>query len=585
MMRAPASALSGRRCGGSVFLLVIILGLSAYIHMWNPAGVPLLMGDEGIYVERAVGVLDGELLYGRHDHPFFGQIVIAGFMQVTGYPDLFENPQTDPSYLEAFYAYPRAFMGLLAVIDTLLVYLIADRVFGRRVAAVAAVLFAATTMSLTLKMIMLDSILLPFVLLSVLFAVYSRGSDRKHALLLASGACLGLAILTKVPAVAMVPLCAVLAYSASGRIRDVGVWFAPAAAVVAVWPAVAAQAGQFDMWTGDVLQQAGRSNDGLPGALEKLFAFDPILMPLGMAGFVFAAACLILCIGRERRAAGGEGKTGGGEDGPAHGSLPPPASSPPDTCSGRILGGAVHACRGAGSNIRELRRHGFLVVWFSSILLFFGMIGYVSSWHLSMLLPALCIGGAVLIIRGGGRIARGARGPAGDRATLIAVLVIGLVGLSTAGVLVQFDTQSPEFAAASFMLQNHDETDTVKAVSVTSSWVLSDVYGMHNVTTYAGYGVREDTGKALLMVNNYAINVYTELAELCGDPAIRTSAAYDYQQRCRTAAGVIEIVEGGVPIREFVQEGGLVDALPQLPYGIERHLLNPYVIIERPSAG
>ena len=78
--------------------------------------------------------------------------------------------------MEALYAYPRAFMGLLAVLDTLLVYLIADRMFGRRVAAVTAVIFAVTPMSLMLRMVLLDSILLPFVLSSVLLALYSRGS-------------------------------------------------------------------------------------------------------------------------------------------------------------------------------------------------------------------------------------------------------------------------------------------------------------------------------------------------------------------------------------------------------------------------
>ena len=294
---------------GPLFLLAVIIALSTYTHTWNPAGFPVLHDDEGTYVKRGVGILNHEVLYGLHDHPFFGQTVLAGFMYVSGYPGLLDDPPSDPSHLGALYAYPRAFMGLLAVLDTLLVYLIADRMFGRRVAAVAAVIFAVAPMSLLLRMVMLDSILLPFVLSSVLLALHSRGpgssgggnsNRQRHALLLASGACMGLAILTKVPAAAMVPPCAILAYWASGRIRDVGLWLAPALVIPAVWPAYAAQAGQLDAWLRDVAWQAGRSNGGLPEAIRRLFEYDPVLVPLGMAGFAFAAACLVLRAGRMR---------------------------------------------------------------------------------------------------------------------------------------------------------------------------------------------------------------------------------------------------------------------------------------------
>ena len=570
MIRVPSTVLRMRWGNKHVFLLVVILAFSAYTHMWNPAGFPILKEDEGVYMERAVGILDGQVLYGKHDHPFFGQIVIAGFMHVTGYPDLFDDPQTDPSYLEALYAYPRAFMGLLAVIDTLLVYLIADRVFGRRVATVSSVLFAATLMSIDLRMIMLDSILLPFVLSSVLLALHACGSDRKHAVLIASGVCMGLAILTKVPAVAMVPLCAILAYSASGRIRDVGVWFAPAVAIPAIWPAYAAWAGQFDMWIGGVLWQAGRSNDGLPAVMGSLFKTDPVLMPLGMAGFVFAVSYLILRLGRER------GATGRGEPGDGNPSHDPLASS--TRHSYRILGGAARASRGAGSNVSESRRYGFLVVWFSPILLFFGAIGFVSYWHLSMLLPALCIAAAVLIlVAGRWRITRGAGGWTEDRVVLAASLAIGLVGMSTAGVLVHLDTQSPAFDAASFMLQNLDDPNAIKILPTTLFWVLSDVYGIQNATTYVGYGGQKGAERILLAISDHKIDHYSKLAEPCNDPAVPT----DHTPVCRDHPHIVNMLEiygEGSLIREFGHDGGLIGALPTLPDSVERRLTNPYKI-------
>ena len=67
-------------------MLVVIIALSAYTHTWNPAGFPVLEGDEGTYVQRSVGVLNHEVLYGLHDHPFFGQTVLTGFIYVSGYP-------------------------------------------------------------------------------------------------------------------------------------------------------------------------------------------------------------------------------------------------------------------------------------------------------------------------------------------------------------------------------------------------------------------------------------------------------------------------------------------------------------------
>ena len=601
---------------GSLFLLVVIIALSAYTHMWNPVGFLSYHGDEGIYINRGVGILDHEVLYGLHDHPFFGQTVLAGFMYVTGYQGLFDDPSTEPSHLEAFYAYPRAFVGLLAVLDTLLVYLIADRMFGRRVAAVSAVIFAVAPVSLLLRMVLLDSILLPFVLSSVLLALHSRGPGRRHLLLLASGACLGLAILTKVPAIAMIPPCAILAYSASRRIRDVGLWFAPAVAIPAAWPAYAAQAGQFDAWIRDVMWQGGRSNDGILEAMAGLFKSDPILIPLGMAGFAFAVICLVLRLGRGgRRATWGEEGEGKG-DGPPH---------DPRRTGHLGTGGAIRTGRRWEPYTVELRSLGFLAAWFSSILLFFGAIGYVTYYHLSMLLPALCIAVAVLILWGaGGLLARGTgRGPAGDRTILIAVTVIGLAGLLTSGVIVYLDVRASEFEAASFLLQNYsDEPNTVKVVPPTFYWLLSDVYGLQNTTgfsrdingwnghkKYAFYTLQNTTGgfsddndpvhgtpgvadpvmqgatgpsypyvssdveKVVLMFSGHNKKLLASKMENCDRTANSVSL------ECHEAYNVMGLYNKGDLIKEF-DAGVSLDAFPSLPANIERHLINPSFIVE-----
>ena len=547
---------SGKR---SLLLLMAIIALSTYVHMWNPAGFPILQGDEGTYIKRGIGILDNEILYGLYDHPFFGQTVLAGFMHVTGYQNLLDDPPSDPSHLRALYAYPRAFMGLLAVLDTLLVYLIADRVFGRRVAAVSSVLFAVAPMSLMLRMVLLDSIMLPFVLASVLLALHSRGSGRRHALLLASGACMGLAIFVKVPAVAMVPPCVILAYWAYGRIRDVGLWLVPALAIPAAWPAYAVWAGQSDGWVLDVMRQAGRSNGGLPETTRRLFEFDPVLISLGMAGFALAVACLVLRPGRGRGEAAGAGDL----------------QDPPRRRRGRGRG-LYGRIVGEGGGTEELRRHGFLAAWFSSILLFFGAIGYVSLWHLGMLLPALCIAAAVLILRvGGRRVTRGAGGRPQDRAALIAVTVIGLVGLSTTGVIVHLDTAMSEFDAVSFLLQDLDDPGATKVMHLTSWWVAEDVYGMQNATPYLRHDSRAGTGRVLLAISGERLDYFMQSGERCGDPA---GGGVD-PSYCRVSRNVLDTYNGSTLIREFGR-AGITDALPQLPYSIEKRLTNPCMIVE-----
>jgi 4-amino-4-deoxy-L-arabinose transferase-like glycosyltransferase len=70
------------------------------------------------------------------------------------------------------YTVPRVLMGLLAVIDTFLVYNIAECLYNRKVAFIASILFAVMPRTWSLRWILLDTISLPLLLSSILFAVY-----------------------------------------------------------------------------------------------------------------------------------------------------------------------------------------------------------------------------------------------------------------------------------------------------------------------------------------------------------------------------------------------------------------------------
>ena len=165
----------------SIILIFIPLILSAFTHIWNPIGFPAIHVDEGHYMRRAMQVLDGlgpqeskSSYFYPYDHPYFGQLFLASLLKIVGYPDSVSPKVGDVHSIEMLYMVPRVLMGLLAVADTFLIYKIADVRYGRNVAFFAAILFAVMPLSLLTRGILLDSLLLPFVLASILFASYAE---------------------------------------------------------------------------------------------------------------------------------------------------------------------------------------------------------------------------------------------------------------------------------------------------------------------------------------------------------------------------------------------------------------------------
>lgn len=258
--------------------------LSAYLHLWNPAGYPDIFFDEGIYMRRAMTVLEtGSPQEGTfYDHPYFGQLLLSGFLKVAGFPQAVEQS------LEMSYVAPRVLMGILAVLDTFLIYKIAEKRFNRRVAILASILFAAMPMTWMLRRILLDGILLPFMLSSILLALYSKDSENKNILILGSSALLGLAIFTKLTAVTMIPVVAYIIASNHG-IKTLARWLLPVFAIPSVWPAFAVHLGQLDYWVRDVLWQAGRGTGGILPITGYMYSIDPVMMVLGAASFGYAA--------------------------------------------------------------------------------------------------------------------------------------------------------------------------------------------------------------------------------------------------------------------------------------------------------
>ena len=308
----------------SIILLLIPLTLSAFTHIWNPIGFPAFHVDESHYMRRAMQVLQGlgpqeskdTYEYG-YDHPYFGQIFLAAILSLLNYPSSI-NPSVSSDSIEMLYLVPRVLMGILAVVDTFLVYKIADTRYNRKIAFVSATLFAVMPIGSLLRGIFLDSIALPFILLSILFAIYSTKSEaynrsndnnRKILLTLLSGLFLGLAIFTKMPVFTMIPLVTFIILKRSGtssnntsndsnsnfnirhsQLKLLAIWFVPVVLIPLIWPLYAISVGQFDNWIQGVVYQTARDTGGknLRSSILYIAEIDPVLLILGAAALIFS---------------------------------------------------------------------------------------------------------------------------------------------------------------------------------------------------------------------------------------------------------------------------------------------------------
>jgi len=196
-------------------------------------------------------------------------------------------------------------MGLLAVLDTFLVYKIAEYRHGRNVALFSSVIFAVMPLSWLLRRILLDSILLPFLLASILLAIYikrrknlhdvhtndnnSSSSSIKIPIILLSGILLGLAIYTKIPAFTMIPLVGFLVYTNSNKsLKALGLWFLPVILIPAMWPVYSISAGQFDDWKEGILHQVNRTGISMLASAKAVFQIDPVIMVMGISGIILS---------------------------------------------------------------------------------------------------------------------------------------------------------------------------------------------------------------------------------------------------------------------------------------------------------
>lgn len=412
----------------SMLLVLIPLALSAYTHLWNPVGFPNLFYDEGVYMRRAMHVMEGlgpqEAYY--YDHPFFGQIFLGGMLTIIGYPESL-NPSPDMQSIESLYQVPRILMGILAVIDTFLIYKISERMYNRNIALFASILFAVMPVAWFTRMILLDSILLPFLLFSIFLAVYATKSkseknnnNNNNILIVLSGVFLGIAIFTKIPAFTMIPLVAFLIYRNNNRsLKALGIWFVPVILIPLIWPAQSILAGAFTSWTNDVLWQINRENAGLPWIVFLLAITDPFIFAAGFGGLAYSF----------------------------------------------------------------VRRDYFILLWILPFMAFLGVLGYTNFFYWIPILPALCIGAAKLLFD----IIEKSKKITQKTLTVAILSSIVVFGLTSTTLLIVTDVTSAQIESAAYVAGYLDQTEDGAAGNPTVvsnpiySWIFKYVFDKDHI--------------------------------------------------------------------------------------------------------
>jgi hypothetical protein len=480
-------------------LILIPLILSAFTHLFNLGGFPCVNFDEAVGIRRAMHFLVGlgpqdpssrfdhsQASTSSYDHPHFGQIFLAGMFKIIGYPSSL-NPSSSIQSIEMLYVVPRVIMGMLAVVDTFLIYKIFERRYKSKTGAfIASTLFAVMPMTWLYRWILLDSILMPFVLSSILLAIYLRrnndnsvsddingsitiknlsiknalAKNKEIILTLVSGILLGLAIYTKVPAITIIPVVGFLIFTNTRKWKMLGLWFIPVVIIPLLWPGYALSVGQFDEWLDGVLWQATKreistgtdSSHSISSELKTIFNMDPVLISLSLLGIVYAA----------------------------------------------------------------IRRNYFILLWVVPFFIFSFMIHWVYFFHFILLLPVFCIASA-LLIKEIPDIVLKKNNLYKKVVPFAAISAIGIFGLTTTVLLIVSNYSLPYFAVSSFIVQHSNDNvvagtnnvtnkivdDTTIISSPAFSWIFSYVFGKdHVLPTRASQEL--STKKVLLVLDpNY----------------------------------------------------------------------------------
>jgi hypothetical protein len=482
----------------SVLLLVIPLAVSAFTHSWNPLGFPSFWYVEEIYLQRAMyvlhglGVVDPLTTYGHpYDHPYFGQLLLAGLLAIINYPDLLDFTSfTSSSYstdyntrdlvysINLLHLVPRLLIGMLAVFDTFLIYKIAEYNYNNKtIAFIASILFAVMPITWLTRKILLENLALPLLLSSILFAVCFRRSSsikvfqiipdiNRSILVLISGIFLGLAIFTKLPALAMIPLVGFLIFkSTNKKLKHITLWIIPVVLIPLIWPLDAFLKGEINVWLQDVLWQTQRQGESLLDAFTDFLRIDPVLITLGIVGLVYA----------------------------------------------------------------EIKRDFLVLFWVVPFIIFLFILGFVSFFYMLLLIPPICIAAARFIEDLVGKINNRKRRRMVAAAIVLPIAAFGLISTT---LLVTLNVTSSYLEVYAFVVQlliqdgleqvreaemNSENIGEARTTLIGNSWtrayywipkyIFNTEVDIVPITSSAMAGPTIDTERVILKLDNHILRL------------------------------------------------------------------------------
>lgn len=424
----------GTRRRSLVFILIPLV-LSAYTHLWNPTGFPSIHTDEGHYLRKAISTEIGQGLQpqDRYRAPYFGQIFLAGIFNIIGFPNVETFGEKNP--VEQLYLVPRVIMGILAVFDTFLLYRITEYRYGRNVAIIASILFAVMPFTWMIRRIFLETIQLPFILTSILL-ILNLGRGRQLQSSSPSQSQLKpqkdmeqpsrlqenqQQQLEQTQKQAYHSEYTKLTLIISGIFLGLAIFTKIPAftmiplGIIMVYM-VTRKKKYAIVWLIPVLlvpmlwpihaTLSGDMNDWIDGVryqvsrdrplintINTFFQIDPVLFILGMGGLIYSA----------------------------------------------------------------IKKDYFLLLWTIPIFVFLQAIGYVSSFHLILLLPPFCIAGATMIEKIGNNIANVRLK---NMLPYIRIAVIGIFGICSITMLITLNMNSTYYQALAFVLSNLPDSNS-----------------------------------------------------------------------------------------------------------------------------
>ena len=418
--------------------------------------------DEDIYIRKALRASEGLPLEADKTNPIYGWLFLSVALKAVGYPDsLHPSADGDASSIEMLYLIPRIFIAILAIIDTFLIFKISEYHFrDRKVALIASILFAVMPMTWLTRYVLLENIQLPFLLSSVLFALYLRVSGNttnQHKIrstlpmVLFSGICFGSAIFIKIPAFAMIPVIGFIIYTSSKSVKMLAVWFIPVLLVPLISPVYANYLGMFTIWKDGIFYHINRGNvpffdltgQDPANAINALLRIDPVLLVIGIISIIFIT----------------------------------------------------------------VRRDFLVLLWTVPYIILFYFIGYVSFYYYIPLFPALCIAFAKLTVDASNKFKN-----KNVKQILPFVIIsgFGIFGLISTTLLITTNINSTHFQAAAIIAhhlpniensKSHEDRITVIMGQSRFFWILKNVFHKdHYYTTYSNVKVPINKTRGVLLI-------------------------------------------------------------------------------------